>query len=38
LADRVLKRIQSGFIQHSLALSLAGSLGLLVYFLWAGGI
>jgi NADH-quinone oxidoreductase subunit L len=38
LADRLLKRAQSGFVQHSLALSLVGSLALLVYFLWAGGV
>jgi NADH-quinone oxidoreductase subunit L len=37
LADRLLKHVQSGFVQHSLALSLVGSLALLVYFLWAGG-
>jgi NADH-quinone oxidoreductase subunit L len=36
LTDRVLRPLQSGFVQHSLALSLAGSLALLVYFLWKG--
>lgn len=36
LTDRVLRPIQSGFVQHSLALSIAGSLALLVYFLWKG--
>ena len=36
LADRLLKPIQSGFVQHSLALSLVGSLALVLYFLWAG--
>ncbi len=37
LADRLLKHVQSGFVQHSLALSLVGSLAMLAYFLWAGG-
>jgi len=37
LADRLLKHVQSGLVQHSLALSVAGSFALLVYFLWAGG-
>ncbi|MDG2335881.1 MAG: proton-conducting transporter membrane subunit [Myxococcota bacterium] len=36
LADRLVKPVQSGFVQHSLALSVLGSLFLLVYFLWAG--
>jgi len=36
LTDRLVKPLQSGFVQHSLALSLMGSLFLLFYFLWAG--
>jgi len=36
-AERLLKRLQSGFVQHSLALSITGSLGLLAYLLWQGG-
>lgn len=37
VADHLIKQIQSGFVQHSLALSVTGSLALLAYFLWAGG-
>ena len=37
LADQLIKQVQSGFVQHSLALSVTGSLALLAYFLWAGG-
>ena len=36
LNERLLRPLQSGFVQHSLALSIAGSLALLAYFLWQG--
>ena len=36
VADRLLKFAQSGVAQHYLAISMLGSLAVLIYFLWAG--